>query len=397
MISRRRFLSSSFLVGAPFFASSNIFFLKTSEADDYGETLWEKVKPGKTINFPNDHGSHPSFRLEWWYLTGWLNDMKVPYGFQVTFFRLGTGYRFQENTSFDSSQIVFVHCSISDPNQNRLFVAQKIGRPGIGPVGIKKEDMRLQFEDILFFREEKADKYFLRMNQREFNLNLAITPPGQFGSRFAPVLNGENGFSQKGPNKDYASYYYSRPNLGITGDLSLHQKNPRKVSGIGWLDHEWMSQLLMDDFVGWDWVGINLIDGSSLMVFKIRKQDGSIGWSDYSFIDKSQQKRVIREFNGVFSDQKERHFKNKNEVIWRTRKNWRSPRSGAIYPIEQSIFINKVEYGIIPLMSDQEVDALQSTGNYYWEGAVTMVSGKKEIGVGYLELTGYAAPLSIGS
>ena len=397
MISRRRFLSSSFLVGVPFFASSNIFFLKTSEADDYGETLWEKVKPGKTINFPNDHGSHPSFRLEWWYLTGWLNDMKVPYGFQVTFFRLGTGYRFQENTSFDSSQIVFVHCSISDPNQNRLFVAQKIGRPGIGPVGIKKEDMRLQFEDILFFREEKADKYFLRMNQREFNLNLAITPPGQFGSRFAPVLNGENGFSQKGPNKDYASYYYSRPNLGITGDLSIHQKNPRKVSGIGWLDHEWMSQLLMDDFVGWDWVGINLIDGSSLMVFKIRKQDGSIGWSDYSFIDKSQQKRVIREFNGVFSDQKERHFKNKNEVIWRTRKNWRSPRSGAIYPIEQSIFINKVEYGIIPLMSDQEVDALQSTGNYYWEGAVTMVSGKKEIGVGYLELTGYAAPLSIGS
>ena len=397
MISRRRFLSSSFLVGVPFFASSNIFFLKTSEADDYGETLWEKVKPGKTISFPNDHGSHPSFRLEWWYLTGWLNDMTVPYGFQVTFFRLGTGYRFQENTSFDSSQIVFVHCSISDPNQNRLFVAQKIGRPGIGPVGIKKEDMRLQFEDILFFREEKADKYFLRMNQREFNLNLAITPPGQFGSRFAPVLNGENGFSQKGPNKDYASYYYSRPNLGITGDLSIHQKNPRKVSGIGWLDHEWMSQLLMDDFVGWDWIGINLIDGSSLMVFKIRKQDGSIGWSDYSFIDKSQQKRVIREFNGVFSDQRERHFKNKNEVIWRTRKNWRSPRSGAIYPIEQSIFINKVEYGIIPIMNDQEVDALQSTGNYYWEGAVTMISGKKEIGVGYLELTGYAAPLSIGS
>ena len=96
MISRRRFLSSSSLVGVPFFASSNIFFLKTSEADDYGETLWEKVKPGKTINFPNDHGSHPSFRLEWWYLTGRLNDMKVPYGFQVTFFRLGTDIDFKK-------------------------------------------------------------------------------------------------------------------------------------------------------------------------------------------------------------------------------------------------------------------------------------------------------------
>ena len=397
MISRRRFLSSPFFIGIPFFASSNTFFLKATGADDYAETLWEKVKPGKIISFPNDHGSHPSFRLEWWYLTGWLNDMTVPYGFQVTFFRLGTGYRFQENTSFDSSQIVFVHCSLSDPNQNRLFVAQKIGRPGIGPVDIKREDMRLQFEDILLFREAKSDKYFLRINQRKFNLNFTITPPGQLGSRFFPVLNGVNGFSQKGPNKDYASYYYSRPNLRITGDLGFYQNKKRKVSGIGWLDHEWMSQLLMDDFVGWDWIGINLIDGSSLMVFKIRKQDGSIGWSDYSFIDKSQQKRVIREFNGVFSDQRERHFKNKNEVIWRTRKNWRSPRSGAIYPIEQSIFINKVEYGIIPIMSDQEVDALQSTGNYYWEGAVTMISGKKEIGVGYLELTGYAAPLSIGS
>ena len=80
-----------------------------------------------------------------------------------------------------------------------------------------------------------------------------------------------------------------------------------------------------------------------------------------------------------------------------SKKNWISPRSGAIYPVEQSIFINKVEYGIIPVMRDQEVDALQSTGNYYWEGAVTMISGKKEIGVGYLELTGYAEPLSIGS
>ena len=125
--------------------------------------------------------------------------MSLSYGFQVTFFRLGTRYGFQENTSFDSSQIVFVHCSISDPNENRLFTAQKIGRPGIGPVKIEKEDMRLQFEDIVFFREGKADKYFLRMNQREFNLNLTITPPGQFGSRFSPVLNGENGFSQKGP------------------------------------------------------------------------------------------------------------------------------------------------------------------------------------------------------
>ena len=397
MISRRRFLSSSFFVGIPSFASSNIFFLKAAKADDYAETLWEKVKPGKIISFPNDHGSHPSFRLEWWYLTGWLNDMSVPYGFQVTFFRLGTRYRLQENTSFDSSQIVFVHCSVSDPNKNRLFTAQKIGRPGIGPVGIMKEDMRLQFEDILFFREEKTDKYFLRINQRKFNLNLTITPPGRFGSRFSPVLNGENGFSRKGPNKDYASYYYSRPNLIITGNLSVHRKKNSKVSGVGWLDHEWMSELLMDDFVGWDWIGINLIDGSSLMVFKIRKQDGSIGWSDYSFVDKSQQKKFIHEFNGFFSNHSVQDLKNKNEIIWKTRKTWRSPRSGAIYPVEQSIFINEVEYGIIPLMNDQEVDGLQSTGNFYWEGAVTLVSGKKEIGVGYLELTGYAAPLSIGS
>jgi len=160
MISRRRFLNSSFFAGVPFFASSNIFFLKATNADDYAEILWEKVKPGKIISFPNDHGSHPSFRLEWWYLTGWLNDMSVSYGFQLTFFRLGTKYRLQKNTSFDSSQIIFVHCSISDPNKNGLFTAQKIGRPGIGPVDVKKEDMRLQVEDILFFREEKSDKYF---------------------------------------------------------------------------------------------------------------------------------------------------------------------------------------------------------------------------------------------
>ena len=116
----------------------------------------------------------------------------------------------------------------------------------------------------MYFLGRKRDEYFLRINQRKFNLNLTITPPGQFGSRFSPVLNGENGFSQKVLIK-IMSYYYSRPNLRITGDLSFIKKNS-KVSGIGWLDHEWMSELLMDDFVGWDWIGINLIDGFWLMV-----------------------------------------------------------------------------------------------------------------------------------
>ena len=112
------------------------------------------------------------------------------------------------------------------------------------------------------------------------------------------------------------------------------------------------------------------------MVFKIRKRDGSISWSDYSFIDKSQQRKFIHEFNGIFSKQKVRDLKNKNEIIWKLGKTG-SHHGLQLFTFEQSIFINEVEYGIIPLMNDQEVDALQSTGNYYWEGAVTMLPVKK--------------------
>ena len=395
MNSRRRFIRSSLLSGIPFLVSSNTLFVENILANNSPAMTWEQVKPGTLISFPGDYGSHPSFRLEWWYLTGWLNSISSSYGFQVTFFRFGTEYRSKRNLSFDSSQIIFVHCSISDPDRNRLLTTQKIGRQGIGPVTVEEGDLLLQFEGILFFRKKQVDEYVVKINERDFNLDLIVIPPALSGSNYPPVLNGDNGFSQKAPDKKFASYYYSRPNLSITGNLGLNQKS--KVSGIGWLDHEWTSELLRDDFVGWDWIGINLIDGSSLMIFKVRRKDGSIGWTDYSFFDKSQNKKPIYEFNKIFNNQEPDKLKTTDEISWRPIKTWRSSRSGAVYPISQSIFINEVEYGIIPLMNNQEIDATQSTGNYYWEGAVSMTSGELKIGIGYLELTGYTAPLLIGN
>jgi len=192
------------------------------------------------------------------------------------------------------------------------------------------------------------------------------------------LLQGEQGFSRKGPDIAQASYYYSWPHLAVSGAVTLGGSS-RTVSGAAWLDHEWSSEMLATDAIGWDWTGINLHDGSALMAFRIRQRSGAELWAGGTLRTPDAKTRVFAT----------------DEVRFVERRRWSSPRTGVTYPIAMALNAAGVSYELQPLMDDQELDARASTGTVYWEGAVRALAEGREVGRGYLELTGYGEPLKL--
>ena len=192
------------------------------------------------------------------------------------------------------------------------------------------------------------------------------------------LLQGERGFSRKGPDPAQASYYYSLPHLAVTGSVVIGGRE-LEVAGEAWLDHEWSSEVLAEEAVGWDWIGINLSDGGALMAFRVRTRDGASFWAG----------GALRGADG-----RVRSFK-PGEVRFEPLRRWRSPRTGTEYPVSVRVQAGALTLEIEPLMEDQELDARASTGTVYWEGAVRARAGEKAAGRGYLELTGYWKPLRL--
>ena len=193
-----------------------------------------------------------------------------------------------------------------------------------------------------------------------------------------PMLQGQDGLSRKGPRPESASYYYSLPHLGVSGTLT-GETGKRQVNGIAWLDHEWSSQYLPDDAVGWDWIGINLDDGGALMAFRMRDKRGAAYWAGGS----------LRRADGrraVFSPQ---------EIGFVPGRTWQSARTGISYPVSWQVKAGALELAIEPLFDDQEHDARATSGAIYWEGAARAMVGGKPVGRGYLELTGYGKRLNL--
>jgi predicted secreted hydrolase len=210
-----------------------------------------------------------------------------------------------------------------------------------------------------------------RVDGKDFALDLAFTP-GQ------PVLlQGERGFSRKGPLGSQASHYYSLPHLKVSG--AIVQRGRRvQVSGEAWMDHEWSSTLLDPRAVGWDWVGINLDDGGALTAFQVRDRAGRPLWAGGS----------LRTANGTLTKLGPR------DVSFRAERVWRSPRTGGRYPVQQVVVVRtpsgERRWSLAPLFDDQELDSRRTGGPVYWEGAVRTEGGR-----GYLELTGYVSPLKM--
>lgn len=330
------------------------------------------VAPGKPLAFPRDFGAHPDFRTEWWYVTGWLQtpDGK-PLGFQITFFRSATGHDAANPSRFAPKQLIIAHAALSDPAVGKLLHGQKSTREGFGLAHARQGNTDVKLHDWHLVREANGH-YQASAAAPDFAFELSFTPSQ------APLPQGDNGYSRKGPKPEQASYYYSEPQLQVAGNVTRNGKSIA-VGGTAWLDHEWSTTVLDPDAAGWDWVGANLDDGSALMAFRIRGKDGSKLWAH----------ATLRRASGQIT-----HF-GPEQVRFTPQRSWRSPRTNAVYPVAMRIDTGASIWQLTPLQDDQELDSRQSTGAVYWEGAVTVTRDGRLAGRGYLELTGYVKPLDL--
>lgn len=327
-------------------------------------TPFAPVVPGYRMQFPRDEGAHPEFRIEWWYLTGWLDEATRPLGFQITFFRARPELKHDNPSEFTPRQIMVAHAALSDPAHGRLIHAQRAAREGFGLAGAEPGRTRVWIDDWRL--EQQGKIYQSHIPAGEFQFELA------FEARQPPLLQGENGLSRKGPSPESASYYYSLPHLHVSGTIT-RGSTPQAVTGSAWLDHEWSSQYIEKDAVGWDWIGVNLEGGAALMAFRMRDAAGGSFWAG----------GALRRADGsqrVFSPA---------DIRFTPRREWRSARTGTTYPVSWMVRAGDLELEIEPLFDDQEHDTRASTGTIYWEGAVRALRNGKRAGIGYLELTGY--------
>lgn len=329
------------------------------------------VVPGEALSFPTDHGAHPAFRTEWWYVTGWLRTSdQRDLGFQVTFFRSRTGFGEGNPSAFAPKQVLFAHAALSDPALGHLLHDQRIAREGFGLAEASTVDTDIRLQDWVLKRDADG-RFRTHAGGRDFTLDLTLRPTQP------PLLQGERGYSRKGPEPHEASYYYSLPHLAVTGTV-VRQGRKGTVIGEAWLDREWSSTLLDPSAVGWDWVGLNLADGSSLTAFQVRDREGRALWAGGSFRKPGQAPERL----------------DRNAVSFISERSWRSPRTGAIYPIQRGLTLNLREgsrsWSLVPLFDDQELDSRLGGGPVYWEGAVTTAGGH-----GYLELTGYLTAMKL--
>ncbi len=331
---------------------------------------YAQVAPGRTLAFPRDLGSHPDFRTEWWYVTGWLaTEDGEPLGFQVTFFRTKPDIA-ANPSAFAPRQLLIAHCALSDPKHGRLWQDQRIRRAGLGLAEAAENDARVWVDDWSLTHE---GRYRVHIAAADFGLELTLAETQPI------MLNGNAGLSRKGPSPQAASYYYSLPHLRVNGDIR-RGKAASRVTGEAWFDHEWSSDYLDPDAVGWEWIGINLNDGSALMAFRIRGADGAARWAG----------GTLRGADGTMT------VLDESQVRFEPQRTWISPRTGISYPVEWRVTAGVRQFDLRPLLDDQENDTRVSTGAIYWEGAVRAYSQGRLAGLGYLELTGYGERLKLG-
>ena len=331
----------------------------------------------RTLVFPRDHGAHPEFRTEWWYATGWLDAGGESIGFQVTFFRSRTDHDADNPSRFAPHQLLFAHAALARPSAGRLLHEQRAARVVAGDDAVRfvTDDTDLRLRGWIF-RRDGDGRYHARIDGETLTLDLALAPT-------QPILRqGDAGFSRKGTNPEQASHYYSQPQLAVSGRVAAGGAR-FEVDGRAWLDHEWSSRVLDDAAAGWDWIGINLDDGGALMAFRIRGRDGSTRWAAARWRDGRGRERS---FTAV-------------EVGLAPLGAWRSPHTGAIYPVRQRLTLGAgreaMQFDLVPLMDDQELDSRASTGAVYWEGAVKLHRDGRAVGRGYLELVGYHRPMAL--
>jgi predicted secreted hydrolase len=341
---------------------------------DVVEENFSKAIDKREFIFPSDHGPHPDFRTEWWYITGNLTDKNNRrFGYQFTIFRTSLTKKSEiRESDWGSNQIYMAHFAVTDIENGEFYFEERFSREGnelagaqINPLKVWLEDWQMrQTGDKIYFNLP-AVSISAKTGDVKIDLSLYSIKP--------VVLQGEGGLSQKGEQQGNASYYYSYTRLSTEGKVVLNEKE-FNVSGYSWMDREWSTSALSDDQVGWDWFALQFNDSSEIMYYQMRKNDGTPDlFSKGIIVNKDGTSKLIK----------------KDDVYLKVTDYWESP-SGVKYPSgwELDITDEKIRLEIIPAVKNQLMDVSIS----YWEGAV-IIEGMKDQeklkGRGYVELTGY--------
>lgn len=333
--------------------------------------------PGWSFEFPRDHGAHEQFRTEWWYYTGHLQAQSgKSYGFEVTFFRVGVvaPARRSDANPWQLSDVGLAHFALTDPQRGEFRYYEKLNRFSPFTAGART-GFKHVFNEGWSVTTLPDGRFRLRAAGGADAIDLVIAP------RKPPAIHGENGISVKAQGPGYASHYYSLTRLSGSGTVTVRGKN-ESCSALAWMDHEFGSSLLRENQSGWDWFSMQFDDGTELMLYQIRRGDGSPDvTSSGSFITNGGE--VIPLKHDQFT------------IVPRGR--WKSPRSGAVYPMGWRVTVLPLDLRVEvrERLRDQELVTSGSTRVTYWEGAVQITGssgGTPVRGTGYVELTGYDRP-----
>lgn len=334
------------------------------------------AKEGYRYEFPRDHGSHDTFRTEWWYYTGNLSTKEGRrFGYQLTFFRRGmpAAQVKTQPSKWSITQLYLAHFAISDLSKKEFHHAEKLSRAGLGKAGAEAERLRVWIDRWRAEMTQESNHHVLTASDGEIAIQFDLSPEKP------PVLHGTSGISRKGADAGQASHYYSFTRMATTGILTIG-KDTFDVAGTSWMDHEFGSADLGKDLVGWDWFSLQLNDQTELMLYRLRRADGSADpVSSGTFIDR----------------EGETHHLRIGDVTLEPLTYWTSPESRGRYPQMWRLTIpsKQLSLELTPLMAEQELITSRSTQVTYWEGAIEVTgaaNGTSIKGRGYMELTGYA-------
>lgn len=330
---------------------------------------FDRALEPRALVFPDDHGPHPTFKTEWWY---WIGNLTTAdgrrFGYQLTFFRSalapppGEGRDDAATSHWRTDQLYMAHLALSDIDAASFHSFERFSRGAAGLAGAAPEPFRVWLDDWSVEQESGSDRWFLGAGENGVRIELALEPGRP------RVLHGDRGLSRKGDAPGAASYYYTQSRMPTRGRIVVNGTS-FEVEGVSWLDREWSTSLLSADEVGWDWLGAQLDDGRDLMLFRLRRRDGSSARVDGTLIEADGSSRALRT----------------EGIQWLPRGAWTSPVTEIRYPggFEIELPAEALSLDVKPLLADQE---LRLTF-VYWEGAVAIEGSAT--GRGYLEMTGY--------
>jgi predicted secreted hydrolase len=358
----RRLISLAFLV-----------FLQPAAAQ------YQTALPGYRYEFPKDHFNHPEYQTEWWYFTGNVTAADGHrFGFELTFFRQGVDRDSKNNAIWDIQDIYLAHLALSDIDGNKFYHTERMNRAGPGIAGVDAGQQKI-WNGNWNVSWTGTDLQLHAVDDR-FNFSFFLHPEKP------PVIQGENGVSRKAAGPGKASHYISLTRLRTSGTMSLTQKT-YQVAGLTWMDHEFFTHQLETNQVGWDWLSIQLGDGSEIMLYQIRRKDDSVDpFSSGTYVDAHGKSTPLHASDFVLKPEGE---------------TWKSLVTSATYPIQWKISIPKfgIELESSTDLKSQEISGQTEIAPSYWEGAIHLVGNKnaeKLEGVGYLEMTGYDRPIALG-